>query len=271
MFKRSRKAQPFDKYEYYLKSVQSPEEDADFLSNIFTESFPGKKAKTFREDFCAAFALSCAWVRAKKEHEAFGIDLDPEPIGYGKAHYLPRLTENEQGRIQVMQANVLDRDLPKVDIIAALNFSFYIFKERQKLLAYFQNCYRTLSSPGLLVIDCFGGPATHTINEDKTKQDGGYYYYWDQTSFNQITHESKFYIHYKLKGEKKRREKVFSYDWRMWSIPELVDLLKEAGFSQTHIYWEGSKRNGEGNGIFKRSTKGDDSDAWIAYISAEKA
>lgn len=97
----------------------------------------------------------------------------------------------------------------------------------------------------------------------------GYSYYWDQDCFDPITNEAQFYIHFKRRGEAKRQE-VFSYDWRMWSIPELRDLLVEVGFSATYVYWEGSDKNGEGNGIFTRAERGEECEAWVAYIVAAK-
>lgn len=259
---------PFDKYAYYLRAVQNPQDDVLYFYEAFAESFPKKKPVSLREDFCGTFSLCCEWIKHAPKNTAVGVDLDPEPLAYGREHLLRKLSANQQSRIEILQTNVMGKSLPSTDIIAALNFSYFIFKERSTLLSYFRSCYRTLNNQGILVVDCFGGPSTHGVIEDRTDHDD-YVYYWDQSTFNPVTHEAQFYIHFRVKGEK-RREKVFSYDWRMWSLPEIQDLLKEAGFSQAHVYWEGSTRTGEGNGIFKRSRVGDDSDAWIAYLVAEK-
>ena len=72
-----------------------------------------------------------------------------------------------------------------------------------------------------------------------------------------------------MNGQKKN-ERVFTYDWRMWSIPELRDILFEVGFKKTHIYWEGTTKAGEGDGNFTRTEKGESCLSWIAYIAAEK-
>ena len=94
-------------------------------------------------------------------------------------------------------------------------------------------------------------------------------YFWDQENFAPISHNASFHIHFKRKGERKRK-KVFSYDWRLWTLPEIKDLLQEAGFRKTHVYWEGTNRNGEGDGKFVRTNKGEDCQAWVAYIVSEK-
>ena len=78
------------------------------------------------------------------------------------------------------------------------------------------------------------------------------------------------YIHYKVKGVKKKYLNVFSYDWRMWSVPELRELMEDVGFTDTHVYWEGTTDDGEGDGEFKSVSQGEDCESWIAYIVGEK-
>ena len=155
-----------------------------------------------------------------------------------------------------------------MDIISALNFSYFVFKQREELKKYFNNCFKSLKSDGLLILDCFGGSQCQESNEEQINY-GDFIYYWDQKNFDPISHHALFYIHYKKKGEKKR-ERVFTYDWRLWGIPEIEDLLKEVGFRKTHIYWEGTDKKGEGNGVFTRKKKGEECESWVAYIVSEK-
>jgi hypothetical protein len=212
----------------------------------------------------------CEWIKLGEQRWAHGVDLDPEPLDYGRAHYLPKLSSRQQGRLTIHQENVLGKKLPKADVICALNFSYFIFKDRKTLKAYFANCLRTLNDNGVLVLDCFGGTKCYEANEEETEyEDEGYSYFWDQDSFDPITNEAMFYIHFRRKGEKKR-EKVFSYDWRMWSIPELKDLLLEAGFKDVKTYWEGTTEDGEGDGNFYIADKGEDCDSWVSYLAAYK-
>lgn len=260
-----KKLKEFDKYEYYSNAVQSPDHDAEFLAQTYEEM--NKKApRILREDFCAAFALCCEWVKLDGQKEAIGVDIDPEPIGYGKNNYLPQLTPAQQKRVTIREQNVLKGSLPQADIIAALNFSYFCLKNRRDLKAYLQGCRDSLNPKGFMIMDCFGGPECHSPNEHETTYPT-FSYYWDQDSYNPITHEAMYYIHFKRPGEKKR-EKVFTYDWRMWSIAELRDLCAEVGFKKTTVYWEGTDRNGEGNGIFKPSEQGEICDAWVAYVIA---
>ena len=264
-----KKLPPFDKYYHYGESVQSPAEDARFLEQIYRDA-RGRTPSVLREDFCGGFANCCDWVKRSPTHVAHGVDLDPEPIAYGTEHYLSKLTPSQQSRVHVHRKNVLGRGLPNADVICALNFSYFIFKERTVLKNYFKTCLRTLNKGGIMVMDCFGGPRCQEANEEVSENgDPGFDYFWDQDSFDPLTHEAKFFIHFKRPGEKKQLE-VFSYDWRMWSLPELKDLLMEVGFTKVDFLWEGSTDDGEGDGDFKVSTRGEECEAWVAYVSAHK-
>jgi SAM-dependent methyltransferase len=257
----------FDKYELYRRAVQSPDSDVVFLKNTYRE-LKNKDPKSLREDFCGTFLLSTEWVKLGSRFEAYSVDLDPEPLEYGKHHYLPRLTSDQQKRVHLFEKDVLKPGLPPVDISIAMNFSYFIFKTRDLMRKYFMNVHRSLKKDGIFILDLFGGSLCHDENEEVTKF-SGFSYYWDQANFDPVTNRALFHIHFKPKGMKKQ-ERVFTYDWRMWSIPELRDLLEECGFSKTHVYWEGTTRKGEGDGVFTRTEKGEACESWIAYIAAEK-
>ncbi len=68
----------------------------------------------------------------------------------------------------------------------------------------------------------------------------------------------------------KKIEQVFTYDWRMWSIPEIRDIMHEVGFRKTHVYWEGTAKDGSGDGNFTRVDHGEACQSWIAYVVGEK-
>jgi len=263
-----KKPPKFDKYDYYSRSVQDTDKDVKFLLRAYKSAF-GRNPRVLREDFCGTFQLCRDWVKKNPSHRAIGVDLDPEPVAYGKTHFWHKLDASEQKRLELVEGNVLSAGLPAADIVVAMNFSYFIFKERATLLSYFRRCQQALRRPGMLVLDCFGGLGCMKANEESTDF-RGFTYFWDQANFNPINNHSLFYIHYKRKGEGKRREKVFTYDWRMWSIAELRDLLDEAGFRRSHVYWEGSNSRGEGNGIYSKRETEENCDTWLVYIVAEK-
>ena len=200
----------------------------------------------------------------------YGVDIDPEPVAYGKEHYLSELTDEQKQVIDIREGNVLTGELPKVQMAFAFNFSYFTFKERHVLKQYFQNMYNSLEKDGVMVLDCFGGSKCQEANEEETEyEDEGYSYFWDQDSFNPVNNHAQFYIHFQKEGENKR-EKVFSYDWRMWSLPEIREILKEVGFKESHVYWEGTDEDGEGDGVFTRTELGEDCESWVSYIVGVK-
>jgi SAM-dependent methyltransferase len=256
---------PFDKYVYYSASVQEPETDVEFLDQVYRD-VRGRRTKprTLREDFCGTFANCCAWVKLGSDRYAIGVDIDPEPLAYGTEHYLSALRPSQRERVRVLQRNVLSPALPKADVIAALNFSAFIFKRRADLLAYARNCRRTLAPGGVLLISCLGGPAyqrAHQTRAAHSLDDGSFVQVFEQEGFEPLTHDTTFHLHYQRPGED-LRPKVFTYDWRLWTVPELRDILLQAGFSSVLTYWEGQEE-------YAPVERADETpDSWISDVVA---
>lgn len=259
---------PFDRYALYHEAVQSPETDVEFYEKAYFDIVKSKNLTTLREDFCAGGAISAEWVKLNKKYKSCGLDLDPEPLEYGRKTYISKLNPDQQSRVTLIEKNVLESGIPKADIVAAVNFSYCIFKKRTLLKKYFQNVYDSLNADGLFVIDIFGGSQCADMIEDRTKFKK-MTYYWDQQSFDPVTNEALFQIHFRFKN--KKYENVFTYDWRLWTIPEVKDIMTEVGFDKTIVYWEGTNRKGGGNGIFSPVEKGEACLSWIAYVVGQKS
>ncbi|GAB4107927.1 MAG: hypothetical protein Kow00105_12500 [Phycisphaeraceae bacterium] len=256
-----------DKYKLYQKSVQEPEHEIDFFDQAYHEAF-GKKPKILREDFCGTFAVCCEWVK-KPGRTAYAIDLDPEPLEWGIANNLAKLTPAQQQRITLIKDDVRSNTTPKAHVLAAQNFSFWYFKTREELLHYFKIAHKNLAKEGIMVMDMMGGPECITENQTDVRKIGSFKYIWEQARYDPITHEASFYIHFKFKDGSKLK-KAFEYHWRFWTIPEVRELLAEAGFSESHVYWEGDDGSGEGDNNWQRATSAENDPCWIAYIVAIK-
>ena len=200
-----------DKYVLYQRSVQEPEADIAFMQTIFQDHF-GRPARTLREDFCAAAHQAMQWVREHPENEAWGIDLDPEPLAWGQAHNAKDLSPEQLGRLHLLEGNVLDPREPKVDLVTAQNFSYCIFKERELLLRYFKAARKGLKKQGLFVVDLFGGPEAQTVQEEATEHDD-FTYVWDQADYDPISGHMQCYIHFRF-PDGSRLKRAFSYAWR---------------------------------------------------------
>ena len=259
-------AEQADKHVLYEQSVQCVDAEIDFVDATF-EALRGRKAKTIREDFCGTTNSSCEWVKRRDDNIAYSVDLDPDVLEWGKNNKISKLTEGQAKRVNIIEANVLDVDVEAIDAVLAMNFSYWLFKDRASLLDYFQRVYGSLVDDGVFFLDSFGGYEAFREMEESTKQDG-FTYVWDQAHYNPITGEGLFHIHFKFKDGSQLR-KAFTYDWRVWTLPEIQELLSEAGFSPA-IYWEGTDEDGDGNGIFEETREGEADAGWIAYIVARK-
>ena len=208
----------FNKFEYYEQSVQNPPYEVDFVLKEYFR-FRKKKPKLLREDFCGTAAISTEWVKRQPDHKALSVDLDPEPLAYNKEVHQNNLTVDQKSRLKIVQANVLNLS-SKADVTIAYNFSYFIFKERKKLLEYFKSVKKNLKPGGVFFLDAFGGPESFQTVCDK-KNHGPFTYYWDCKEFNLLTNDCTFAIHFERKGENIRRN-VFLYHWRLWGIAEIA-------------------------------------------------
>jgi SAM-dependent methyltransferase len=254
-----------EKYSLYESAVQSPEGEVEIILNKYKE-IRGVYPHSLREDFCGSSAFSTAWVKSSPKRIAYGVDLDPSPLEYAREYHYSKLKASQKNRLHLMQADVFEAPLPKVDVVVALNFSYFIFKEREQLVQYFARVKNSLNTKGIFVLDLFGGQHAHKVFVEKHDR-GKFMYFWECSYFNPVNHHAKFSIHLKPHG-KKKMENVFTYDWRIWSLPELRDILKDAGFSSTAVYWEEDDGNGSGNGEFYATEHEDDCLSWVSYIAA---
>ncbi len=146
--------------------------------------------------------------------------------------HLAKLTPDARSRVQLITADVLQADTPPVDVTVAMNFSYWIFKTREAMRAYFQRVHEHLGDDGIFVLDAFGGSEAHEEGKEKTKYDD-FSYIWHQKQVDPVsgtwsaTSTTSFLTAHRIK-------KAFTYEWRFWSLPELSELLLEAGFCPGH-------------------------------------
>lgn len=262
-------AKTADKHDLYQRSVQDPEFEVNFITRVF-KKLRGRKPLSVREDFCGT-ALFCAyWVKSDKERTATGLDIDAKVLAWGTRQNLSPLTDEARSRVTLLQQNVLEPAKGAFDVGLAFNFSYWCFKDRPTMVKYFKRMYDALVSDGVFILDAYGGYESHEPDlEEPRKVEGGFTYIWHQDVMDPITNRVVNHIHFEFKDKTKLR-KAFTYDWRLWSLPEIEELLLEAGFSRVTIYWEDADENGEGSGVYRPRKSVVNEAGWIAYILAEK-
>ena len=257
-----------DRHVLYQQSVQDVETEIDFVFQTWN-SLRKRTAVFLREDFCGTATTSCEWVRRSSQHVAVGLDLDQEVLKWGREHNLADLEPEQQDRIEVIQGDVLSTRLEPADIILAMNFSYYLFQTRVQLREYFRNARAGLVDDGILFLDAYGGYEAPMEIEEPRECDG-FTYIWEQASFNPIDSLMNCLIHFEF-PDKSRLDSAFAYHWRLWTLPEIKEILEEAGFEQVTIYWEGTDEDSkEGDGIYEPADTGDADPGWVCYIVAEK-
>ncbi|GJM09979.1 MAG: hypothetical protein DHS20C11_22550 [Lysobacteraceae bacterium] len=257
-----------DRHDLYQRSVQDVESEIEFVDTTF-KKLRGRFAQVLREDFCGTANTCCQWVRQRDDNRGIGVDLDAEVLSWGTNNNIAQLSPDQAARVELLQRDVRETDDGGLDIVLAMNFSYFLFETRADMLRYFVSVFESLRDDGIFFLDCYGGyDAPRVLTEER--ECDGFTYIWDQASFNPISSLMQCYIHFTFE-DGSRMDKAFAYHWRLWTLPELLGLLQDAGFSRTTVYWEGTdEETGEGDGIYTPATVGDADAGWICYLTAEK-
>ena len=254
--KRPRK--PFDKYGLYERSVQRPQFDIDFITRVYRAEHD-RLPLALREDFCGTAFISAEWVRSHPRRTALGLDLDAAPLAWGRKFNVAPLGDAAR-RLTLLQKDVRSVFSPRADVTAAFNFSYCVFMTRPELVDYLRKARRGIKKGGAFMLDGYSGPdSLEPGNEVRNYRN--FIYTWDQRPMDAITGRGIRYIHFKIKGVGKRMERAFTYDWRLWTVTELMDALAEAGFARVDVYDE--KKNG-----YRRVSRAEWKDAFIPILVA---
>ncbi len=270
-------ALPFDRHHHYEAAVQGVEYDLDFIERVHRLRH-GRPPVRIREDFCGTAALAVAWALRRRRNLAWGVDLDREVLEWAAEHRLARVPDHVRERVRLARRDVRRPRGPRVEVVVALNFSYWVFKRRADLLRYFESVRRSLAPGGLLVMNAFGGteamgplvetsriPAQQTVDGERLQ---GFTYVWEHESFNPVNHDFRCAIHFRLKNGRTMRRQ-FVYDWRFWTLAELNDVLLEAGFRGMDVYVEGwDERRHRPNGRHTLKREFETREGWLAYLVA---
>jgi len=263
-----------DRHALYEAAVQGVEQDLDFYERVY-RGLRGRGFRWLREDFCGTAQLSCAWVMRGADRRAWGVDRDSEPLAWARRVHFPAMREAAR-RVTLIRRDVRAVTGPRVDVVCAMNFSYWVFHQRRELVRYFSSVRRSLRRGGLFFANAFGGTeAMEPLVERRrvpvsNAADGtllpSFVYEWEQLEFDPITHRLRCDIHFRFRdGTRMRR--AFHYDWRLWTLPEIQDALAEAGFRRGEVFMESiDSKTGAGNGIYRRRQRYENQEGWLALV-----
>lgn len=217
-----------DPLELYERAVQSPAELATLLAALH-----GGSPARLREDFGGAGAVSRAFVDAAPNRRALVVDIDPAPLA--------RLAGHPDIATRVADATELD-DLEPADIVFVGNFSIGYVECRRRLVRYLAASRRRLLPGGLFVCDMYGGPGAWRLGglARRIPLPGGstLHYWWEHEAADPLTGMVDNAISFRVETAGdivEEHPRAFTYRWRLRSLPELRDLLLEAGFGSVEV------------------------------------
>jgi SAM-dependent methyltransferase len=202
-----------------------------------------------------------------RNRTAVGIDLDRRVLDWGRAHNIEPLGERRKC-VRLLRRDVRARTPGPFDVTVALNFSYFIFKKRDEVRSYFAGVRRSMARDGIFVVDLYGGYESWEPMREPRKMKG-FTYIWDQATVDPLHNMVVNHIHFEF-PDGSRMRRAFTYDWRLWTLPEIRELLDEAGFKSSRVYWEDADENGNGAGTFRARARVAQEPAWIVYVVAER-
>lgn len=268
-----------DKLELYRWAVQDPQTHVVVLARMYAAIHPTQTPLVLREDFAGTSAEAVEWVRTGAQRTAVAVDLDGPTLQWAAAR-AQRLLPEDAARVQFIEGDVLQvapPQVPAADIISALNFSVLYFQQRAQLADYFRHAHQSLADGGLFVMNLFGGAGATKTYIDKRKVTPApraleqapppFEYHWEQRGYNAVTGRIDCRIHFQVDGQ--TLTDAFTYDWRLWALPELIDLLRAAGFADVQVWRHTYDPKRQPNPVFLGQVDaiGDDG-TWLAYVVA---
>ncbi len=253
-----------DKHRLYEQSVQDPTHEIAFIDRVFQRAHK-RRPRTLREDFCGTGLLCREWVESGKERSATGVDLDADVLAWSERNNRAPLGRAAE-RLRLLRQDVLAGTSETFDVVVALNFSYWIFKDRERLRAYFARALEGVGKDGLFILDAYGGLEAQDILTEE-RQVAGFKYIWDQAEFNPIDHAVTNHIHFEFR-DGTRLDRAFTYEWRFWSLPELQELLREAGFREVEVHWDVAAD--DDSSVYRVRKKAANQPGWLAFITARR-
>ena len=236
-----------NRFDCYELCVQSPRHVAAFL-----RAAHGGEPLILREDFCGTAALCRRWAREGRDRgddaRAVGVDMDQETL----ARAAERVREEHAAdRVTLIRADALEPQEPlaAADIIFVGNFSIGYIHHRTALVGYLRACRERLAlgnagwGGGIFVCDTYGGAGAFRLGGMTRRHPGRgrevVQYHWAHEAADPLTGmvENSISFRIEIDGDVVQElPRAFVYRWRLWSIAELREAMREAGFASSEVY-----------------------------------
>lgn len=248
-----------DRLDCYELCVQSPRHVTLLLRALHAGDPDAARGEpvALREDFCGTAAVSRRWLSEARARgiaaTAVALDLDPDVLAHAarKAQADGVAPDLRLVHADAVHAPVTPGDA--CDIVFVGNFSIGYIHERADLVAYLRRSHHRLAlgnggfGGGVFVCDVYDGPHKFDLGvTNRTHPSRGHelvHYTWQHRAADPLSAMVENAIHFRVESDGEIVREMFDafvYRWRLWSISELRDALREAGFSYVGIYAEAS-------------------------------
>lgn len=264
-----RHAAKLDRFALYELAVTNPIPLARFLVAAHAGD-----PRVLREDFSGSGALCRGWCALAPDARAIAVDADQAP--------LRRLAGAD--RVRAVVADVMACHA-KADVIAATNFPLGYWHTRKELVAYLAHA-RTCTAPGgIFACDLYGGSDAfrHGANSVSLRGPSAerIRYTWEQRSADPMTARVFNAIHFRISPPSRRTgaarpvelRDAFTYDWRLWSIPEMRDAMLDAGWASVDVYDSLGDAIDQDGRVYLRPLEPGDAldDPYVVYLIARRS
>lgn len=260
-----------DLHKCYQEAVQNPRKEIINLQQIYhdVKSPQAPLLRLLREDFCGTAILCGEWVRRHVDNRAIGVDLDGAVLEYGSNQFKDASIKD---RVELIHGDVLtvqNGNIESADLLAALNYGVCYFHTYSLLLKYFTKCFEAIKPGGVMVCDGFGGTRSTFTPWEFRRRCSHFDYIFEQSPINILTNRTTCSINFKFRDEQGHGKKLraFVYDFRAWSVAEISEAMREAGFEDVSV-WVGESQMMSDDCLVEADDSNDDlqdqnSDAFI--------
>jgi SAM-dependent methyltransferase len=228
------------RHDLYEACVQSPEDAVPLLRAIH-----GGDAAVLGEDFAGTAALSRAWVRDEPSARAIAVELDAATLA--EARRRADAAGADAARLELVHGDVRTATDPRrhaADVVYVGNFSIGELTTRADLVAYLRHVRSRLRPGGVFACDVYGGQSAYMLGTAERPEPGPdgrtILYTWEQREADPLTGRVVNALHFEVLeadgSSAGRMPDAFTYHWRLWSVPELRDVMAEAGFASSEAH-----------------------------------
>ncbi len=213
---------------YHDKDYQG---ESNYINSLIKEYLP--KAKTIFEMGCGTGIH--ALLMAEKGYEVYGVDISEKMVE--KANLRLEKTPNLKGKVAFAYGDLRTVSLnKKFDVAISLYHVFSYQTKNQDLITALETADKHLNVGGLLIFDCWYGPAVLTnLPQVRVRRVESDDYFITRVSepknnFNANTVDIHFDVFVQHKKSKQINEFKEIHSMRYFFTPELEHLLGSAGF-----------------------------------------